>query len=182
MLISFWSYINIILQRWKVRKKPQKQQKSRFFFIFCLLREGSGIEIGSLESILGLLKSLKNRALAASNRFLGFWNVYKFGLCILFGFRGNMTTFYIPWTAFSLRPSIVFKQMSLSKIKFWIPRKNTRGTEWGCFSFHFPNQIFAMFCQAVCPSSNKKKSGNDNMWHQFLLLIYMFSTSSYLRN
>ncbi len=48
LLISFWPYIYIILQRKKILKKSQNSINQGFSYFFCLVKEGSGSESGSI--------------------------------------------------------------------------------------------------------------------------------------
>jgi hypothetical protein len=47
LLVIFWRYIYIILQRLKVMKKSQKSKNKVFFYYFWLTMEGSGAGSGS---------------------------------------------------------------------------------------------------------------------------------------
>ncbi len=42
LLITFWRYIMIIFQRWKVQEKSQNSKNQGFSYYFCLMIEGSG--------------------------------------------------------------------------------------------------------------------------------------------
>ncbi len=44
LLITFWRYIYIIFQRWKVKKNSQNRRNQGFSYYFCLMIEGYGSE------------------------------------------------------------------------------------------------------------------------------------------
>ncbi len=67
LLFTFWRYIYIIFQRWKVIKKSQKSRNQCFSHYFCLMIEGSGSRRPKNTWILWIRIRIRNIALHMSN-------------------------------------------------------------------------------------------------------------------
>jgi hypothetical protein len=62
MLITFWRYIYIIFQRWKVIKKSENSRNQCFSYYFCLMIERSGCGSGRPKNIWILRIRIRNTA------------------------------------------------------------------------------------------------------------------------